>query len=224
MGWFEDQVSNVKRMAGNPATYLAPGLAIPNQLAGSMMGGGGGQSSQPAINADKSKNARNADIQAGYAEGRRLFYDNPDMQASRARLQDLSKGYNGQELGALRSSANSEIQGQRGQYLRQIGAKAARGGVGGARAAAIQGGADQGFMKKKADAERAMTLDNAKLVRDGNKDLQDFLMQQRFGELSTGLGYGQLGVSDRGAEQAAAAAAKQPKKGIIGQIFEGFGI
>lgn len=177
---------------------------------------------------DRNAASRTADIAAGRAEGRRLFYDDPDMQSIRSRLTDLSKGYNGQELGALKGLAQSDLQNNRSQYLRQLSSKAARGGVGGARGAALQASADQGFQKTRSENERKILLDNSNLVRKGTDDLNNFLMRQRFGELGTSLGYGQLGVSDRAgvmgaqaAEQAARVANQPSKKGLLGSLFEG---
>lgn len=151
------------------------------------------------------KSAREQDLDAGYLRGREMFYDDPDMQMLRSRRADLSQGYNGQELGALKGQASGELAGQREKILRDVGSKAARGGVGGARAAAIQGSVDNNLAKVKAEQDRKIMLDNANLKRTGTDSLQDFLFRQRFGQLTTGLGQAQLGVSDRTAANATAA-------------------
>lgn len=165
--------------------------------------------------------ARKKDIDEGMAEGRRLFYDDPDMQDIRGRRKDLAEGYSGAELGALRGVARGEIQGARKGYLANLSGNIGRAGVGGARAAAMKSAADQGFQKNIADSERKMLLDSAQMKRQGTSDYQDFLMRQRFGQLGTGLGYGQLGVSDRGAAASAAAAGQQPKQGFLGSFLSG---
>lgn len=172
-------------------------------------------------NVDANKRQRTADIAEGMAEGRRLFYDDPDMQDIRSRRKDLAEGYSGQELGALRGIARGEIAGARKGYLQNLAGNIGRAGVGGARAAAMRAGADRGFQRNIADAERKMLLDSAQMKRQGTADYQDFLMRQRFGQLGTGLGYGQLGVSDRGAVAQAQAAAQQPRQGFLGQILGG---
>lgn len=164
--------------------------------------------------------ARNADMNAGYAKGKEIFYDDPDMQDLRKRRMDLSKGYNGEELGAMRSQAQSELQGQRSNYLRALGSKTAKAGIGGARAAAMQASADANLQKNSAEMNRKMTLDNANMVRQGTDSLQDFLMRQKYGMLGTGLGYGQLGVADRSADAQAAIAGKEQDRGIFGNILK----
>ena len=149
------------------------------------------------------------------------IYRDKEMMDARNRLQDLSKGYSGQELGALREGAAQETAGQRASYLQQLQARAGRAGIGGARAAAMQGAADVGFQKAKQDAERKILLDNAQLTRQGTQDFNDFMMKQKAGELGTGALFAQLGSSERGSNTAAAAAAKEPKRGILGNLLSG---
>jgi len=174
------------------------------------------------------KSEREADIQKGLGRGREIFYNDPDMQAMRARREDLAKGYSGQELGALRQTARGELQGQRSQYLRQLAGRAAQGGIGGARRAAMVGAADVGQQRAIGDAERKMALDSGNMVRQGTSDLENFLMRQKFGSLAQGMGEAQLGVTDRSAiagseatQRAAEIAGREPKKGLLGQIFGG---
>lgn len=181
-----------------------------------------GENAQPQAHGPSGTNAeaRYADISAGNAAGRKEFYDDPEMQAGRARREDLAKGYDGQELGGMRQEARGQIAGQRSAYLQQLQSKLARGGVGGARAAAISGAADQKYAQQGADSERKLAMDSSDMKRQGTNDLQEYVMRQKYGSLGTGLAYGQLGAQDRGT--AAAAAANQPqKKGFLGNIFEG---
>lgn len=204
MGWFENVIA-----AANPVAYLA------NKPFLNTGGGGGASSALSGSNAS----ARENDLNAGYAKGKEIFYDDQDMKDLRARREDLAKGYSGEELGAIRETARGEVAGQRSNYLRSLGSNLARGGVGGARGAAIRGAADQNYAKTTADNERKMALDSANMVRTGTNDLQDFLFRQKYGMLGTGIGYGQLGVSDRAAD--AAAAANQPaKKGVLGELWD----
>jgi hypothetical protein len=170
---------------------------------------------------------RNSDIEQGRSVGREIFYS-PEMQEMSARNKDLSQGYTGQELGALRQQAQSQIQGQRGGYLRQLQGRAAKGGIGGARAAAMQASADRGFAGAGAEAERKMLADNSALIRQANKDYQDFALRQKYGELGTGLSYGQLGAGDRASAGQARAANNQARaaadRGILGNLLGGTGI
>lgn len=217
MGWFDDAVQTVTQAHVNPQSYLVPGG--PLAAAGySVLSRGGGAEGQPPVALGGGAAERDADFTRGLARGKDLFRDK-EMMDMRDKLADYAKGYDSSELGAIRGQALSQIQGQRGQYLQQLAGKAARGGVGGARAAAMQGAADRGFMKERAGAERSMALDSANMKRSGNKELQDYIMKQRLGEMSTGISEAQMGATERGGAAALAASQKEPKKGVVGQIF-----
>jgi len=153
--------------------------------------------------------SRDADMLAGRKRGAEVF-DAPDMLSRQARKDDLSKGYTGQELGALKGQAMSDIQGQRAGFTQQLMGNLARQGVGGARAAAVRGSADQGYNKNLTDFQRKLTADNAGLVRQGEQEATDFAMKRKYGGLSTELGYAQLGVNERTAANAAAATKEKP--------------
>lgn len=161
----------------------------------------------------------NQDIAAGNAVGQAEFYDDPDMKMLRQRREDLSKGFSGEELGALRSQALNEIEGQRGAYMRNLQSNLAKGGSGGARSAAIKSQADRGFQQNRAETERKFAIDNAGLKRQGVGDLQDFIFRQKTGKLGTGIAYGQLGASERGTQNALDIANKESKKGILGNLL-----
>lgn len=233
MGWFESVMQPVKQIAQPVAQYagatavlnptqLLPTRAITNSIGG-LFGENNGQNAQQGGGMMGSNAAaRNADMEAGYKKGREIFYDDPDMQDLRNRRMDLSKGYNGQELGAMRAQAQGEIQGQRSAYLKSLQGRTAKAGIGGARAAAMGAAADKGFQQNRAEMERKMALDNAGMVRQGTNDLQDFLFRQKYGTLGTGLGYAQLGVADRNADAQAAIASKERPKGLLTQITEPF--
>jgi len=79
--------------------------------------------------------------------------------------------------------------------------KLARGGVGGARAAAVTGAADQNYAKLSGESERKLASDSANMKRQGTSDLQKFILNQKLG--STGLAYSQqaLGSADYAAER-----------------------
>lgn len=144
--------------------------------------------------------------------GQKEFYDDPDMIKMRQTREDLAKGYSGSELGALRGEAQANVAGQRSSYLDTLKTNLAKSGVGGARAAAIEGAAGQKFAELGAEGERKILLDSAKMKREGVSDLQDYLMRQKLGAL--GLAYGQQALSsaDYAAEKGVQAAKSGGKK------------
>lgn len=145
---------------------------------------------------------RNQALESGYARGQKEFYDDPDMQRLRQLREQYAQGYDSSELGNIRETARQEIAGSREAAARNLQSRIGRGGVGGARAAAIRGTADQTALRSVADAERKMALDSASMKRQGTSDLQDFLFRQKYGKLGTGLGEAQLQSADYQAEQA----------------------
>lgn len=159
-------------------------------------------------------------IDYGYGKGKELFQDDPRMKEMLQRRQDLSQGYSGQELGALREGARREIAGQRQGYLGQMRSNLARQGVGGARAAAMTDAANQKYAQAGAQAERQMLLDSAKLKREGVSDLQDYLFRQKYGELGTGMGYGQMAVAENAAQQMRNASRDTRQPGILGSVLD----
>lgn len=224
MGWLDDTVASYS----NPNNYVknAMTLGTYSAVAGENEARGRDNDRKNAaidqgIAGSYSGNPRDADFDKGMARGKEIFYNDPDMQTMKARREDLSKGYNGAELGSLRENARQDLEGQRSKYIANLHSQAGRGGVGGARAAAMEGAANQGFAGQRATNERAMNMDQAKMVRQGTGDLQDFLMRQKYGQLGTALGEEQLGVADRGAQAQAAIAGKEPKKGLLGDLFSG---
>lgn len=166
------------------------------------------------VNYDPSEAAqrRTASYDYGRALGQKEFYDDPDMIKMRQTREDLAKGYSGSELGALRGESKANVQGQRLSYMDQLRGNLAKGGVGGARAAAIQNQANQKFAEQGAEGERRVLLDSAKMKREGVNDLQDYLMRQKLGAL--GLAYGQQALSsaDYAAEKGVQAAQSGGKK------------
>lgn len=145
----------------------------------------------------KDNTLRQSDWNQGYARGRDIFVNDPQMQELLKTRQDLAKGYSGEELGAMRGVARGEIAGQRSNYLKSLSSNLARGGVGGARAAAAKGAADQKFATQGADTERKMLLDSAQMARTGQNDLQDFIFRQKYGTTGLALAQQQQGVAER---------------------------
>jgi hypothetical protein len=186
----------------------------------------GRQASPQKTREEQLKERTIQDFEYGLARGRQLLSDDPRVSLVGRQMEDLAKGYSGRELGALREQAADELAGQRSQYLRQLASRAARGGVGGARAAAMQAAADQGFLKARAEQERKMALDNAQLRRQGIKDYSDFLMRQRFGELATGTGLAALAQAayaqasqEAAARESARVASEERSHGLLGGLF-----
>lgn len=165
---------------------------------------------------------RLSDYSTGADRGQKEFYDDPDMQRLRSLREDYAKGYNGEQLNALQGEANSQVQGQRANYLNQLHAQTAKAGIGGARAAAITAGADNNFVKTQGENQRKILLDSAKQKEQGANQLQDFLFRQKYGKIGSGIAEEQLGASDRGAT-ANAAIANDPgkKKGFLGGLLDG---
>lgn len=143
-------------------------------------------------NVGLARNPLNTALGQGLELGQQEFIDDPEMLALRRRREELSQGLQGAELSALRKEGQAQIQGTRSQYLKQLASRAAKGGIGGARSAAISAGADRGFMKERQAADRKLLLDQAGLKRQGTSDLQDFIFRQKFGRMGVGLGLAQL--------------------------------
>lgn len=138
----------------------------------------------------------------GQAMGEQIFVNDPEMQALKAKRQALSDGYDGSELSAIRESARSETAGQRTQDQQRLSSNLAKGGVGGARAAAVKSANDQKYAAVNADNERKIALDSANMKRQGTNDLQDFIFRQKYGVVGTAAGNSQLSTADYAAEQA----------------------
>jgi len=200
-----------------------PYLGMANSYSNTRTANDDNANNNAAIDAQVAANSgpgpRQKDWDTGYARGRDIFYNDPDMQAMRARREDLSKGYNGAELGSLRENARQDLEGQRARVLSGLRSQAGRGGVGGARAAAMEGAANQGFAGQRATNERAMNMDQAKMVRQGTGDFQDFLMRQKYGSVATGISEQQQGVADRTQANQAALANKQPDETMLSGMW-----
>ena len=78
-------------------------------------------------------------LNLGRAMGKKEFTADPEWQRMKKMREDLAKGYSGQELGALRDQSRAELSAQRQQALQKLRSNLSKGGVGGARAAAIEG-------------------------------------------------------------------------------------
>lgn len=146
------------------------------------------------------------DYEKGASIGRREFIDDPEMQKLKALREDYAKGYSGQELGNIRQSARGEIAGAQQTQQRALQSRLGRGGVGGARGAAIMG--QQGLQGQKAisEAERGMALDSVNMQRTVAKDLEDFIFKQKAGVAGYGAGIAKMASAERTAKASADAA------------------
>lgn len=141
----------------------------------------------------------------GASVGQKEFIDNPEMQRLKGIREEYAKGYSGEETGNIRQTARGEIAGSQQAAQRQLASKMARGGVGGARGAAMAGAQAQQGAKTVADAERKMALDSANMKRQGAADLQDFIFRQKMGKMGTAAGFMSTGSADFAAQQSQAA-------------------
>lgn len=154
-------------------------------------------------NLDMDSNRSNMlqDYYSGMQLGKEQFVDDPEMQRLKKLREDYAKGYSGEELGGMRETARAEIAGSQAAQARKLASGAARGGVGGARAAAMQAANAREGGKAVADAERKMALDSAQMKRQGAGDLQDFIFRQKMGQMGTGAGFMTIGSSQRAADK-----------------------
>ena len=148
---------------------------------------------------------RMTDYYTGKNLGAEEFEQDPEMQRLKKLREEYAKGYSGEELGNIRQTARGEIAGSQQAAQRQLASKMARGGVGGARGAAMAGAQAQQGAKSVADAERKMALDSSNMKRQGAADLQDFIFRQKMGKMGTAAGFMSMGSADYAAERGVAA-------------------
>lgn len=163
------------------------------------------------------------DLEAGRKRGEEMFMKDPEMQAMRKRREELAQGYSAPQLAAFREQARASLAGEQSNILRQMAARQARGGVGGARAAAGQAAASTELQGKRAEMERGMTIAEADRVAQQTQAYQDFIMRQRYGVAASELGRAQLAVAQRGASEMARIAGQQRSQGLAGEILSGIG-
>lgn len=201
MSWFSDALEssgvNNALYVMNPLTYLTT-IGPGRQVAGIET-----KSDNPYVTPTQAQNIarRQADWQQGLKIGREQFYDDPDMQRMRQLRENLQKGYEGSELGGLRQEARGQLAGKQAAEMRNLQARQARQGVGGARAAAMQGQLGRQFTGATADAERKLALQQGELKRAETDKLQDFMFRQKYGSLGTAAGMAQMGSQDYASQQ-----------------------
>lgn len=206
-------LAGIHNMIGNAANANSPG---------------GSQNPTGPVSPEQARAERERDLTRGYSRGRELFVDHPYMQEILGRRRDMAQGVDSKEYQGLRDDMVSGLQSAQKGYMRQLLSSQGMNNTGAARSVGQMGELAGQFSQNRAEAEKKLMLDNIALKRQGVSDLEKFLLQQRFGELSSGLGEAQLGVADRtGYQQAligqqmASAAQQQSQPGIVGQIFGG---
>jgi hypothetical protein len=146
------------------------------------------------------RNASSANYGKEQAE-KELGDANPYMARVKSIYENLAKGYESEEGGAIRQQARGEIAGSQQAAQRNLQSNLSRGGAGGARAAAIQGAQGQQGVKTAAEAERKMALDSANMQRQGSANLADFIARTQMAKLGVSMGYSGLSSSEYQAEQ-----------------------
>jgi len=118
-------------------------------------------------------------------------------------------GLNADELGAARSRAIEGIDTANEGALRRLKATQASSGVRGASATAQQASVLQEGVQQKADFEQDLLLQNRGVQNEALAALEsnvqfdlDAQSREKFAELSTGLGFAQIGSQERGAQAA----------------------
>lgn len=154
---------------------------------------------------------RASDTNYGQMIGEQAFQTPEMMQMQRLR-EDLAKGYSGEAGGAIRETARREIADQQQAQARKLGSAAARGGVGGARGAAMQAANTRKGGEAVADAERKMAVDSFQMQQKGADNLQDYLFRKTFAKLGAGGAYASMGSADYAAEKGVQANTSGGKK------------
>lgn len=180
---------------------------------------------------------READLARGRQRGQELFGEGANFTRGREEIttdvQDILgrrraalEGMSSEEQAALRSQALERIAAQQQGAQRQLRGLQAQAGLTGATAAAQQAGVLGQAQKDRAGIERDLLLAD---IANRNEALGAFeqtlggemqrSQQERLGQLSTELGFGQLGATERGAiaqqligEKQAAAAQQQAQQ------------
>jgi hypothetical protein len=158
-----------------------------------------------------------------------------DVQAALQTRRQALGGLTGQEMQGQRDVATQRIQGQTESARRRLAAAQARSGVRGGTASAQQAGVIGQGIEAQAGFERDLMLQNraAQQTAAGNlltdvSGVRQFDLSQaareRSAQLQAGMGFTQLGVSERAgvaANQAnvAAAQAQRPSGGLLGGVL-----
>ncbi len=138
----------------------------------------------------------------GTSIGQREFEQDPEMQRLKRLRDQYAQGFNSDELSGIRAEARGQVAGQAAADQRRLVSNLGRGGVGGARAAAIRNQSAMQSQSLTNEVERKLAVDSAQMQRQGVNDLQDFIFRQKLGKLGTGAAFAQMGSADYAAQQA----------------------
>lgn len=189
--------------------------------------------SQPVVKTDKSNVAAESrqliaeDFAAGEVFGKDIIGDKAlgrltggqtEADIVRQRRLDALQGFNAPELAAARDKATTQIDRASEGALRRLKASQAASGVRGATASTQQAGLLQDSVEQKANFERELLIQNRGEQKEALDALQtnvqfdlDAQSREKFAQLATGLGFAQIGSTERAAEaskQAQLAAAR----------------
>lgn len=158
-----------------------------------------------------------------------------DIKSSLEVLRGQLGGFTAPELQAQRDIAGQGINRATELARRRLGAAQARAGVRGATAGQQQAGVIQQGIQQTADMERQLMMGQrgeqaraATALLGAAQPVSQFDLSQaareRFAELSSGLGFAQLGSAERGGQlgaqaSIAAAQAQRPSGGLLGGIL-----
>ena len=201
-----------------------------------MVPGGGGGGKQPApsgysglpagqLTPEQSAQARNTDFDAGQKRWAALVGARPEYAQNLSRLRDMSYGLNAGEMQASREQMIRGMQGKEQNAIRSLYSQQARSGVRGGMAGAQQARLQRQSMSDRQAAEQKLMLDNYALRRQGLQDYSQAVNRDISGELATGMGEAQLGVTDRTAatqaaiNQAMMQANANRSRGVFGDVF-----
>lgn len=161
--------------------------------------------------------------------------ENENIQAVLSQMSQGLQGMGSQEMQARRDLATEQIGGATETARRRLAAAQARAGVRGATAGAQQSNIISQGIQARAGFERDLMLQNRAAQQTAAQDLLAGQMEvtkfdlsqaarERLAELSTGLGFAQIGSAERAGKAAAgasvaAAQAQRPSGGLMGGIL-----
>lgn len=170
--------------------------------------------------------------EAVVGEGLGRISEDPAIAAMEAQAQELAQGYSGKEMTARREQGIQQIQGATQAQMRNQQAQLARSGVKGAAAGAQLGNVALGGLQQRQNLERdliigdrdarASGLAQASGMITGNRqfDIAQAAKEKDIA-LQAGLGFGQMGSYERGAQAANEASVKAAKASKQSCFLEG---
>jgi hypothetical protein len=174
-------------------------------------------------------NPLSKDVSAGAAfgeavvgEGLGRIGEDPAIAAMEAQAQELAQGFSSQEMTARREAGIQNIQGATQAQMRQQQAALARSGVKGAAAGAQLGNIAMQGLQSRQNLERDLIIADRDAKSQGLAQASQMITGNRQFDiaqaakekdiaLQAGLGFGQMGSAERGAEAANKATVKAAK-------------